>query len=60
METRNNYCSFNRMIDCTVQTGCPNCGWNPDVARKRAEQVKRSLGVQTAAKGKSVPKAARA
>ena len=48
------------MIDCTVQTGCPNCGWNPDVARKRAEQVKRSLGVQTAVKGKSVPKAARA
>jgi len=60
METRNNYCRFNQMIDCTAQTGCAKCGWNPDVARKRSEQMKRSFGVPIAMKGKSVPKAARA
>ena len=54
METSNNYCTYNKMIDCLSHTGCVNCGWNPEVAKKRVDRVKRELRFSPASREKSV------
>jgi hypothetical protein len=34
----NNICKLNKAVDCTEQK-CENCGWNPDVAEKRIDEL---------------------
>ena len=50
-------CYFNDKVDCCTgdlirrypecaETVCGNCGWNPDIERKRREELKERYGKQ--------------
>lgn len=40
-ECKNNYCFYNLWIDCTGKCQCDKCGWNPDVAKRRIEELRK-------------------
>lgn len=41
-------CFFNCAVECDQLKTCDRCGWNPKVAKKRADKVRKALNNQTA------------
>lgn len=41
--TKPGICKYNGMIDCQTKDNCRNCGWNPDVSRKRSEEIRAEM-----------------
>lgn len=35
-------CPFNGYVKCLEKKGCEKCGWNPDIAKKRLQDVHKS------------------
>ena len=33
-------CKFNQSVDCDLVTVCNQCGWNPDVEKKRKKAIR--------------------
>lgn len=36
-------CRYNHGVGCTEKTECYHCGWNPVIAAKRMEKIRRKL-----------------
>ena len=37
------FCRYNANIACSDWKDCKKCGWNPAVAKKRSEQIRKEL-----------------
>lgn len=39
-------CKYNHQVDCSNATKCYRCGWNPQVAKQRAQRIRRRLDLE--------------
>lgn len=38
-------CQHNQWIECLKPESCAKCGWNPEVAQRRLEEIKEKLRI---------------